>query len=409
MDDLEYETAPSPEEGDDELYVDVGVEVCGIDNISTVNTSADVDVQLVFFWTDSRFISDTDNEWHAGQPLPDDTWGPTCQLLNQKGPKLRPVRDVTFDIHDPQTGRLKRTRNYRATLNFQMQYGDLQNFPFDVHTLPIHFRTCSDYELLSGSHQGNSSGERTYKIRTSSPFLRVKWADEDDEWEVHGISADMNHEEKQGAGYYPSNVRAYIHMSRRSRYYIAQVLTPLFLTSALSFGTFVDHIPNLGNRMTYSLTCLVAQFALLYSVQQNIPNLPFLTCIDWAIFSSVCISSMSGLTSMLFFALDHWSYQNVALELNRYMGIVLFVVYVAWNAYNIFPKLRYQRATVLKMMGERINISGDASAKCTQLETRRNKFAPVLPPTKDAMVIMSGVDDEELYELYGCQRSDTMG
>merc|ERR1711985_164227 len=111
----------------------------GVTSVDTANSTAYVSVGIAYYWTDSRLKG-----WQDA-PLPANLWGPRVWLFNALKDFDYIYQD--FDLADPSTGRMKRYCRYMGSIDNQM---DLQDFPFDVDTIDLTFRTASHWRSGDG-------------------------------------------------------------------------------------------------------------------------------------------------------------------------------------------------------------------------------------------------------------------
>lgn len=137
------------------------------------------------------------------------------------------------------------------------------------------------------------------RFACGSDFVKVGWDRQHHEWKVHAISASLDFEGQLKEGYEPTNLTIDFHLSRRYGYFIYQILLPLYLTTILSWSVFLEETGEMSDRVNNSITCLIAQFALLYTVNQHLPNLEFLTIIDKSIVGCVTSTAVAGVVSVL--------------------------------------------------------------------------------------------------------------
>jgi len=144
----------------DELWVDVSVEVIHLGKADTAEGSASLQLQLVYYWTDVRFV-----KWpEAELNLPENTWGPECRLKDDRSPP--DISDVTFCVFNRDTGRMKRCVKYNIDMNWKLDPVRLMDFPFDVQDLTVWFRGASDYRTSApGDFTGSSAGKHQYRLR----------------------------------------------------------------------------------------------------------------------------------------------------------------------------------------------------------------------------------------------------
>lgn len=338
--------------GGGKSYVDVGFEVLNVNDINTCESKVSVQLQIVYYWTDSRFIG-----WPTDRALPPDTWGPAVRVKGERSPTEG--SDVTFAVYNSHTGRMKRTVLYRLEVDWFLDK-NLPDFPFDAHDFTVWFRSASDFSSFDGASAGNSALEHQYLFRAAkqntgfcgSDFLKVIWDRRHHGWKCHGISTELDYEGIVSSGYEPTNLKLHFHISRKTHFFWFQMIIPLIVTTLLSWGAYLEDIKTgLEARTNGCLTCLLAQFALLYVVQEHLPNLPFLTALDIAVFASVFCTGLAGVTSMFVHWLDrYYDEEDAAERINDNVGRASIVIYFLVLVYNIAPKVWRQNTTVAELL-----------------------------------------------------------
>lgn len=210
---------------------------------------------------------------------------------------------------------MKRCVKYNIDMNWKLDPLRLMDFPFDVQDLTVWFRGASDYRTSAPSDfTGSSAGKHQYRLREArkhsrkdkngkdqphcgSDFLKV-CAFQDHEFDVVAISTELvfHHSE---TSYEPTNLKVHLHMVRRPLFFINQIVFPLWMTTLLGFTLYAVPIDMVNDRVTIAITCLVAQFALLYTAQEQLPNLSKLTVIDVIIIMSIVLTFVSGALSVV--------------------------------------------------------------------------------------------------------------
>jgi len=346
---------PDPR-GGKKCYVDVGFEVLAVGDIDTCNSQVSLQLQIVYYWTDSRFIG-----WPEGKALPPDTWGPAVRVKNEKS--TSETSDVTFAVFNAKTGRMKRCVLYQLNVAWVLDE-NLPNFPFDAHDFTVWFRSASDFISFDGSNSGNSATEHQYLFRAAKPvkevcgssFLKVIWDRRHHGWKCHGIGTELEYEGIVPSGYEPTNLKLHFHISRRSNFFWFQMLIPLYLTTLLSWSAYLEDIDTgLEARVNGSLTCLLAQFALLYVVQEHLPNLPFLTALDYAVFTSIFCTGLAGVSSMVVHWIDKYYSAEWAEKVNDNIARLSIFIYVVVNLYHVVPKVLRKGATIDSLLESGVN------------------------------------------------------
>lgn len=335
---------------EDVLWVDVSVEVIHLSSASTANGTAQLQMQLVYYWTDVRFL-----DWPKHKlVLPLNTWGPECRLKDDR--ELSHPVDITFCVYNRAKARMKRCVKYNILVNWKLSVQRLLDFPFDVQDLTVFFRSSSDYRSSAPhDYTGSSADRHHYRLREArrsetcgSNFLKVGDF-HDHEWSVAALSTDLTFE-KSVDGYEPANLKVHFHLVRRPFFFLNQIVFPLWVTTMLGLATYAVPIAEVQDRVAISITCLLAQFALLYISQANLPNLSRVTVVDKMIILSISITFIAGYSTVAVYwlytenegAQSQWWDSTDHSTMNAYLlfstlllyhSILLYVLYTSGCPY----------------------------------------------------------------------------
>ena len=90
-----------------------------------------------------------------------------------------------------------------------------------------------------------------------------------------------------------------------TRYYISKVLIPILLLTILSFGVFFFPVDEFQVRLSFTMSCFLSTFAMLYVVGASLPKgLGVLTNIDWMIMITIFTISAQGVLSCLLYSYE---------------------------------------------------------------------------------------------------------
>ena len=117
-----------------------------------------------------------------------------------------------------------------------------------------------------------------------------------------------------------------IEIERRSFYYIAKIMAPIFLILLLSWSVFFLKPKDLESRLTVSIICFLSLIAYNFVIEDSIPKLDYYTWMDWYVSFSYLFC---GLTT--FFTV--YDYQLVMKNKRRFnlsgamrsSGILIFI------------------------------------------------------------------------------------
>ena len=109
----DWQQPPPPPSGAVNFKVDLRFNLFKVTAVNTVAGTAYVNFGTVCYWTDPRLAN-----WSEGTALPPKLWGPHLMLKNA----LAGLQEVesSFDLVDHVTGRLKRGREFKGTVDINI-------------------------------------------------------------------------------------------------------------------------------------------------------------------------------------------------------------------------------------------------------------------------------------------------
>ena len=343
-DDDEHWTQPPPSEDGAPAWVDLGLNLKRIHSVDTVASTTYAHVSTVLYWNDPRLVG-----WPEGKPLPPALWGPMLKLDNALADFQS--YDIGFVLVNADTGRLKRSRHYRGTVDNPME---LHAFPFDLDNVEFSLKTTSTWESLDGTRGGGLAKGKSYRLRQNrepdeTDWVTMLWNGQVAEWELHGVSTDIYERPANKSGSENTMVSINFHLSRKSGYYFWKALLPLYLLTALSMSTFQLDTDSLPDRNSTVSTYFLAAFAMLYVVGEALPKTDFLTKIDVTIVISTISLALTGLFSMALAKLHKEIGEEVAERWNMIAGTSLSSFYVLANLVIFVPAWLKQRSAVAQL------------------------------------------------------------
>ena len=329
--------------GDNTFFVDLRFNLFKVTAVNTVDGTAFVNFGIVCYWTDSRLI-----DWPEGTALPPELWGPHLMLLNA----LAGLQEVesSFDLVNRDTGRLKRGREFKGTVDINM---DLRAFPFDMGSIEMLFYSASHWLSLNGEKQCSGSratSGKTYRLRQvceedEGKWLNFLWSGAIPEWTLHGVSTKIVEKIANPQGQEHTNVPVSFHVTRKARYYFWKALLPLYLLTLLSMSTFHFDCDDFEGRSSTVSTYFLAAFAMLYVVGSSLPKVNFLTTIDVVIVLTTLTITFTGIISLVLVKVEADLGKGAAERCNLIAEVAIIALYVMANLI-IFgqPYLKLRRA-----------------------------------------------------------------
>jgi len=313
--------------------VDIRFALYKVAEVDTVKSSTFVNIKLVMYWTDSRLAG-----WEGA--LPRKLWGPIINVENAlQG--FETYQD-TFALSDRAEGRLKRMVYFVGHIANAM---DLQDFPFDTDEIEVEFITTSHFRSLDWEALGSLTSGKAFRLR---PICRsgegswgpeLKWDGAISEWELRGVSAELEAGPPSSFGTSSERVRLSIHVSRKYAFYFWKALLPLYMLTALNLTALAFEVDDLSDRIATTATFFLAAFAMLYVVGASLPKTDFLTKVDVVIVLTTGSLLLIGLASVLL-AMVHEKFGAAFAQLcNTAFGWALVMGNVLTNLIVFVPAL----------------------------------------------------------------------
>ena len=329
---------------DNTFFVDLRFNLFKVTDVNTVDGTAFVNFGIVCYWTDSRLI-----DWPEGTALPPELWGPHLMLLNARA-DLQEV-ESSFDLVNRDNGRLKRGREFKGTVDINM---DLRAFPFDMGSIELLFYSASHWLSLNGEKHCSGSraaSGKTYRLRqvceenNEGKWLNFLWNGTIPEWTLHGVSTKIVEKIPNPQGQEHTNVPVSFHVTRKARYYFWKALLPLYLLTLLSMSTFHFDCDDFEGRNSTVSTYFLAAFAMLYVVGSSLPKVNFLTTIDAVIVLTTLTITFTGIISLVLVKVEADLGKDAAERWNLIAEVTIIALYVTANLI-IFgqPYLKLRRA-----------------------------------------------------------------
>jgi hypothetical protein len=146
---------------------------------------------------------------------------------------------------------------------------DLHDFPFDRQNMNISLKLVG----LERNRRVRLTffGHRV-RIHVASPVILNEWQMEP-EIEQFGLERHPRH-----GG--PTSLEIRFRLQRIPRFYIFQIIIPLFLIVSLGCLASTLHLSELADRLSIILTLLLTTVAFKYMVAEYIPRVPYITILD---------------------------------------------------------------------------------------------------------------------------------
>ena len=163
-------------------------------------------------------------------------------------------------------------------------------------------------------------------------------------------------------------VEAVIHVRRRFEYYIYKIILVFNLIIAMSWAVCASPHYKFLERMEVISTSAAALFAFMFSIQADLPKLPFLTFIDKLMISGIFSMAFQTAQTTLVSNIDEWVDGNYGEFLDYVCSIANPGLYIL---YNLWITLLVRRArsheAMLEVRSQRKNMQGEHGMKAMKM------------------------------------------
>jgi len=175
---------------------------------------------------------------------------------------------------------------YRVQGTFSAKF-DLQAFPFDQQKMQVQF--TSNIPILPGTE-----GSHKFEVNTKKRnIIQLDFCPVVDTWDVADeVVVEATHSDPMASSsgnIYPI-FNCYVYIARKPGYFIWNVALPIFFLSILATTSWAVDVEDVADRLSISLTVLLAVVAYKFVIQSLLPELSYLTYLD--IYVLMCLISL---------------------------------------------------------------------------------------------------------------------
>lgn len=283
--------------------VGVGVYVLALDHVDAVDQTFRLDAFVRLSWRDPRLAAAV---MAAGVrecrfPLAD-VWEPRVIIYNQ--------RDMTLELPDIVTvdsdGKTRYLQRVQGTVRSPM---DLRDFPLDRQVLPLTFASF-EYGPESVSLEFDETGS-TRKLPTVHGWRIDEVSDRSGALEVEAA-----HEAMGGQRFARFDYR--VHVRREIAYYMWRVIGPLTFIVLMPWAVFWIDPGNPNVQIGLASTSILTLIAFLFSLNNVLPPLSYLTRMDAFLFSSLALAFVAFGEAVMTAVVAARGRERLALRVDRW-------------------------------------------------------------------------------------------
>jgi len=254
---------------EDPMTIDLMLNIFDVSEFNAEEFTAKINIEMVYYWIDRRLVGKTQEhtDWSK-------TWFPRPLISNCN--ELS-VQEPDCVIQNSSTGLCKAVCSLRGTVKNRM---DLQDFPCDGDAVEIRFDFQQqglpadqaiirypgpDGPLASSGHKPEVKDILSLDMEFSAVTA----------WDILGFGAYRRTAQYKQAW---SQFVLCVYIRRYPMFYLIKVALLMVMSSLMSFGVY--QIEAIGEKMSYLVTVLISNGALLFVSSSSMPKTPYLTALD---------------------------------------------------------------------------------------------------------------------------------
>ena len=299
-----YLARPNAEFGPTEVMV--GIYIKDIFKVDEIDQTFEVDFWLELRWQDERLISCPEKtKTNTFRNNIEGIWHPLIVVLNQRqltknleGVIITPDKTVIYE------------QRYQGLISSTL---DLQDFPFDKQELEI--------KISSFAY-----GPKEVKLIKNQRLTGLSQLLSLPNYSVNLGSTNIItlHNQQLKRDFMVFDYR--LELKRYSSYYKSKVIFPLVLIILMSYGVFWLSPQQVVPQITIAVTSILTLMAYLFSVEQRLPQVPYLTAMDKFLIGSMLLVFLAFVESLVTIDLA---------EIGKEVGAITLEKGMRW----IFPSL----------------------------------------------------------------------
>jgi len=306
--DAEPKVLTSPPEALSE--VSISVYVIDLLSIHGADQAFSADISTHFTWKDARLA-------HAG-PAPrivalDSIWTPEIIIANLRSAQT----EVPNSVEVQPDGTVDTYQ--RITGSFTSHF-DLREFPNDTQTLNIQFiargHTMSEVKLVQDSQRTGRAAALTLS-----------------DWSVGDITLEAQPYVIPDKGITIPGLNMQVGVKRYVGYYAGSILASASIIISMAWLVFWIPPVAINPRISVSVTSMLTLIAHRFVVQGELPNLPYLTTMDYFLLGSTLMVLLGLVEVVIVFRALNSGNEDKALKLNRFFRWSYPIPFVVLLAY----------------------------------------------------------------------------
>jgi len=301
-----------PASGNSPTQVSVGIWIVDISKIDSAEQSFTAEVAVVLRWKDPRLA-------HTGNgvvryPL-EQIWHPRVGIVNETNSVSRKMPD---SVEVEPDGTVTYRQRYAGAFTQPLR---LRSFPFDrqtfhVQLVAVRYRP-NEVTFVPDEDWIRNGLQRAGGIAPS--ITLPDWTVE--KWETKPLTYALS------PGFEYSGYTFEFTASRNVQNYILKVIFPLVLIVMMSWAGFWIDPVNANSQISVAVTSMLTLIAYRFSVDTQLPRLPYMTRLDVLFLVSTLLVFFSLIEVLVTTILDNNGQTQLAKTVDRYCRVIFPVIF----------------------------------------------------------------------------------
>jgi len=298
----DYDATQRPDPEGTPTEVGVGVYVVHLDRVDNLDQSFRLDAFFRLSWQDSRLAEVVDAAGVEQCRFPRDAvWDPRVIIFNRQDLNVLLPDEVSVDV----SGHVLYLQRVQSRLRSPM---DLRDFPIDRQVLPLTFisieygpeEVALVVDETSATREPDVPGWEIHEVVTCSGALEAEVEDE---------SIENRRFARYDYGFL---------VGREIAFYVWRIIGPLTFIVLMSWAVFWIDPGNFGVQIGLASTSILTLVAFLFSLNNVLPPLSYLTRMDVFLFSSLALAFLAFGEAVMTAVLKARDREALALSVDRW-------------------------------------------------------------------------------------------
>jgi len=299
---VDYDPSRRPDPAGTPTEVGIGVYVVHLDRVDNLDQSFRLDAFPRMSWRDPRLGKVVETAGVEVCRFPRDAvWDPRIIIFNRQDANVLLPEEVSVDASGQVTYLQRIQTRLRAPMN-------LREFPFDEQVLPLTFMSilygpedvALDLDETAASRTPDVPGWEVREMESRSGVLEA---------EVHDDSI-----ENRRFARYDFEFR----VGREIAFYVWRIIAPLTFIVLMSWAVFWIDPSNFGVQIGLASTSILTLVAFLFSLNNILPPLSYLTRMDIFLFVSLALACLAFGEAVATAVLQASEREALALRIDRW-------------------------------------------------------------------------------------------